>query len=252
MSELTAKLRADHDAMGHELMDALETGEVTEIIERDDGYIDGRVTRTYFADFADWPVIDQAAVSCLVPGRVLDLGCGAGRAALYLQEQGVEVLGIDNSPLAVEVCRLRGVREARLLSITRVGAQLGMFDNILMLGNNWGLMGSFKRARWLLRKFYRMTTPGARIIAQSNDIYNTTNPLHLAYQAWNRERERMSGQIRMRVCTGLHRSPWFDYLMVSKDEMQDILSGTGWQVHGFIDSEGPSYIAIIEKKDRQP
>jgi SAM-dependent methyltransferase len=247
MTDQIAKLRADHDAMGHELIDGLETGEVTEMIERDDGYLDGRVALEYFADFADWPVFEQEAMSCLVPGRVLDIGCGAGRAELYLQQQGVEVVGIDNSPLAVEVCRLRGVKDARLCSITRVGPHLGSFDNILMLGNNWGLMGSFKRARWLLRKFYQMTSPGARIIAQSNDIYRTTNPAHLAYQAWNRQRGRMAGQIRFRLWNGLHRSPWMDYLMVSQDEMKMILSGTGWMVQHFIESEGSGYIAIIEK-----
>jgi SAM-dependent methyltransferase len=250
MSDQIAKMRADRDAMGHELMDGLETGVVNEVIERDDGYIGGLETRGYYAEFADWPVIEQEAMTCLRPGRVLDLGCGAGRVELYLQQQGFEVTGIDNSPLAVEVCRLRGVKDARLLSITQVGPQLGRFDNILMMGNNWGLMASMKRARWLLRKFYKLTSPQARIIAHSSDVYNTTNPVHLAYHAWNRMRGRMSGQIRMRVRTGIHRSPWFDYLMVSKDEMVEILTGTGWQIHRYIDSDGPGYIAVIEKINR--
>jgi SAM-dependent methyltransferase len=33
----------------------------------------------------------------LVPGRALDLGCGAGRAVLYLQGLGYQVVGIDVS-----------------------------------------------------------------------------------------------------------------------------------------------------------
>jgi len=57
----------------------------------------------------------------------------------------------------------------------------------------------------------------------------------------------MSGQIRMRVCYQMYRSPWFDYLMVSKDEMKEILEGTGWHVERFIDSPGPSYVAVIGK-----
>jgi len=35
-----------------------------------------------------------------------------------------------------------------------------------------------------------MTSPGARIIAESNDIYKTDSPYHLAYQAYNREKGR--------------------------------------------------------------
>ena len=43
-----------------------------------------------------------------VRGRVLDLGCGAGRVGLHLQSRGHEVVGIDVSPLAVEIARRRG------------------------------------------------------------------------------------------------------------------------------------------------
>ncbi|MCK4414566.1 MAG: class I SAM-dependent methyltransferase [Candidatus Eisenbacteria sp.] len=42
-----------------------------------------------------------------VRGRILDVGCGAGRSMLYLQQKGRAVTGIDISPLAIEVCRRR-------------------------------------------------------------------------------------------------------------------------------------------------
>jgi SAM-dependent methyltransferase len=248
--DIIVRLRQDRDALGHELMSQFNGDQVTEIIERDDGYIVGGLSASfYFADFVDWPVHEQEAMQYLMPGRVLDLGCGAGRAELYLQQQGYEVVGIDNSPLAIEVCQRRGVQDARLLSITQVGLELGLFNNIIMLGNNWGLMGSFNRARWLLRRFHKITTPGARIIASSNDVYATTDPIHLNYQAYNRARGRMSGQLRLRVLFQLHRSNWFDYLIVSRDEMCAILEGTGWRVLRFIDlPERSNYVAVIEKE----
>lgn len=249
MAELLAQYRQDKDAFGHMVFDYFSSQEAIEIIEREDGYIGTSLgCRAYFAEFADWPAHQQEAMQYLAPGRSLDIGCGAGRVCLHLQSQGCAVIGVDVSPLAVEVCRRRGVQDARLLSITRVGPSLGTFDNILMLGNNWGLMGSAKRARWLLRRFHAITTPGARIIAESNDIYPTDNPIHLAYQAYNRQRGRMSGQIRMRSLYLIYRSVWFDYLMVSREEMQQILSGSGWRVDRFIDSTGASYIAIIVKE----
>jgi 2-polyprenyl-3-methyl-5-hydroxy-6-metoxy-1,4-benzoquinol methylase len=70
-----------------------------------------------------------------VKGRVLDIGCGAGRVALYLQKKGFDVSGIDVSPLAVKVCKLRGLKKARVLSISNIGAKLGKFDTLLMFGN---------------------------------------------------------------------------------------------------------------------
>jgi len=248
MSDQIAAYKKDRDAFGHMLMDYHDGHPVLEIIEREDGYIDASDhVGVYFAAFENWRPDEQEAMRCLVPGRALDLGCGAGRAALFLQGQTCEVVGIDISPLAIEVCRQRGVKDARRLSITQVGAGLGQFDNIVMMGNNWGLLGSHSRAKWLLRRFYKMTSPRARIIATSNDIYQTDSDLHLAYQAYNRERGRMSGQIRMRVCYAVWRSEWFDYLMVSRAEMEEILSGTGWRVREFIEPSGSPYVAIIGK-----
>lgn len=253
MTETIAKYRQDKDAFGHLLFDYLNGAEATELIERDDGFIGTSMgPRAYFADFPDWPAHLQEAMTRLVPGRSIDLGCGAGRLELYLQSQGCAVTGIDNSPLAIEVCRRRGVEDARLLSVTRLSAAVGIYDNIVMIGHNWGLMGSARRARWLLRKFHAMTTPHARIIAESNDVYNTDNPVHLAYQAYNRERGRMSGQLRIRVRYLMYTGEWFDYLMVSRDEMREIVAGTGWRIVEFIDSEKSSYVAVMEKEKSAP
>ena len=115
------------------------------------------------------------------------------------------------------------------------------------MGNNFGLMSNYGRARWLLRKFYHMTTGQGRIIAETLDPYQTSNPLHHAYHRANRQQGRMGGQVKMRIRYKIHRTPWFDYLFVSKAELHDILAGTGWRASTFIDSEGPGYIAVIEK-----
>lgn len=42
--------------------------------------------------------LDQGVIA---PGRALDLGCGAGRHALYLASRGFEVDAVDLSPVAV-------------------------------------------------------------------------------------------------------------------------------------------------------
>ena len=82
-----------------------------------------------------------------VNGRVLDVGCGAGRYSLYLQKKGFDVLGIDVSPLAVKVCRLKGVKKTQVMSIEALNFKPRSFDSVLMMGNNFSLFGSFKKAK---------------------------------------------------------------------------------------------------------
>jgi SAM-dependent methyltransferase len=182
-----------------------------------------------------------------VRGRVLDVGCGAGRVALHLQSRGQPVTGIDLSPSAVQVCRERGVRDARLLPLGRIGPSLGLFDTVVMAGNNFGLLGHPDKGRPLLRRLDRMTTPKGRIVAMSNDIHQTDEPVHLAYQRANRRRGRMPGLIRMRIRYRERATPWFDYLFVSPKEMAEVLVGTGWRVARILSDDGPMYAAIIEK-----
>ena len=141
--------------------------------------------------------------------------------------------------------------DARVCAVTRICApRLGMFDSILMTGNNFGLFANADLARRLLKRLYRMTTVNGRIIAETTDPYATDDTVHLAYQERNRTRGRMSGQYRHRERYRNLKGPWFDWLFVSRDEMQDIVAGTGWEVTKFIEPEGAQYVAIIEKKPR--
>ena len=239
------------DAFGQQIYDhhcGLIADDFREVGERDDGNLQVYDhPRWYFAPFDEWAPHLQKAME-YVRGRTLDIGCGAGRLALPLQQNGVDVVAIDHSPLAVRTCQERGVSDARLLSVTQVSAnKLGMFDSIVMVGNNFGLFGSPKRVRWLLRRFHTMTKKHGRIITETTDPYATDDPIHLAYQERNRARGRMSGQFRHRDRYRNLKGPWFDWLFVSRDEMQEIVAGTGWVVRKFIEPEGDQYVALIEK-----
>jgi len=245
---MTKYFEGDEDAFGHALKDRLAGAGGIEIIERSDGYIAvaSMDLDDYFAPAADWPAHQQwAAQQCT--GRVLDIGAGAGRFALHLQRQGHDVVAIDASLGAVEVCRERGVRDVRQLAITDVKRDLGRFDTLLMMGNNFGLFASRNRARKLLRRFRRITTKTGRIVTEILDPYRTRDPLHFAYQEMNRRRGRMPGQIRLRVRYKIYRTPWYDYLFVSQEELRALIEGTGWFVGDVQESAGPSYVAVLEK-----
>ena len=57
----------------------------------------------------------------------------------------------------------------------------------------------------------------------------------------------MSGQVRIRVRFKNLKTPWFDYLFVSKEEMVQIVDGTGWHVEEFLDSGRAGYIGVLSK-----
>jgi len=109
------------------------------VIERNDGLVNVDPT-DYFSPPSgalwEWMVARMG-------DRVLDIGAGAGRAALALQEAGKEILALDVSAGAVEVCRRRGVTNTCLGSVAELAATSPPpFDTFMGVGNNLGLMAS--------------------------------------------------------------------------------------------------------------
>ena len=177
------------DAYGQMIMAYYQTGEGVEIVERSDGFISaGAGPAIYFQEYPDWPDSLKEALSHTRGNSVLDIGCGAGRHSLYLQSEGYDVTGIDLSPLAIEVCKARGLKTAVVMSISSISHALGIFDTIIMQGNNFGLFANKRRAKWLLKRFVGMTSPEAIIIVQTLDPYQTEDPLHLKYHEINRSK----------------------------------------------------------------
>ena len=241
------------DVHGHMFADYHNGQADIEVVEREDGLIDTSSDtdalgpRDYFAEYADWAEHQKLAMA-YATGRILDIGCAAGRYALYLQEQGHDVLGIDNSSLAIEICQHRGLKNAHVMPTARLSSETGIFDTILMMGRNFGFLGNSARARSLLSRFAAMTEDTAKIIVETLDPYQTVDPRHLSYHQFNEDHGRMGGQLRLRVSYRHYTSPWLDYLFVSKAEIEKILDGTPWQVERYIDlANTPTYVAILSK-----
>ena len=247
-------MRKSKDGYGALLLSSLKTSGqgMFEIAERIDGFIAASTwPPRYFADYRSWSRRERQAIG-LAKGRVLDIGCGAGRFTLYLQQKGFDVTGIDNSRGAVKVCTLRGIKDVRLMSIDSIKTfQPGSFDTVIMMGNNFGLFGGFKKAKRLLQQLHRITSARGQIIAEAVDPYQTSEPLHLAYQRSNRARGRMSGQLRIRIRHENIVGAWFDYLLVSRKEMKEILTETGWVLRKVLSVDGPRYTVVVAKTSRK-
>lgn len=241
-------LKGKKDAYGQLLKAYFDGADVTEIVERDDGFITSSSMgpKTYFSDFDNWCGHIREAIPN-VKGRVLDIGCGAGRFSLYLQSKRLDVTGLDNSEQALQVCRQRGLKNVVGKSIDEIDEKMGKFDTFLMMGNNFGLFGSYNNAKTLLKRFHSMSNNDAIIIAESMNPYGTRNKTHLEYHKRNRKKGRMGGQIRLRVRHLEFKTPYFDYLLASPDEMKDILKNTGWRLDRIYGDENGSYVALINR-----
>lgn len=218
-----------------------EPGAVFEVIERDDGFIRAADASRYFVT----PERGQLELRACerAAGRVLDIGCGAGRHAVVMGEAGLDVVGLDLSPGAVEVARDRGV-PAHRGSADRPPDGLGTFDTFVMLGNNLGLLSSRERAPVVLTALARLARPGARLYGSGMDPYVTEEPAHLAYQEHNRQVGRMPGQLRLRVRHMILATDWFDYLLLSPGELAELVTGTPWSLRD-VSVDGPNYLAEL-------
>lgn len=245
--ETTNHAPAIGDAFGNVLARCWDAGvqncATWEIVERDDGYIGVGDAARYFDGPDLWSTVERRACDQVV-GRVLDVGCGAGRHSVALQAAGHEVLGVDHSPGAVAVARQRGIH-AEQVAVGEIGRSLGTFDSIIMLGNNLGLLGGPDAALPVLEDLAILANVGARLLGSGLDPYKTDNSDHLAYHELNRQRGRLPGQARIRVRDGLVATEWFDYLFVSPREFEDVVRESPWKIEA-LEHDGPNYNVCLK------
>jgi SAM-dependent methyltransferase len=233
------------DAFGKALMDYLNGNKSTYVIRRDDGLVEEHDPGKFFTEYEQWENCEKEILK-YVQGRVLDIGGGAGRHALYLQNKGFEVHVIDISPLAVEVMKRKGVKNVYLMDLMKLEFPENYFDSILMMYNNFGLAGTIEGTKKVLKVLYRVSTDKGRIITTIRDPYKTDNPQHLAYHERNRKEGRPAGQIKIRIEYKGEIGDWFDLLMVSPGELESLLKDTGWGILKIVKENG-YYGAVLEK-----
>jgi hypothetical protein len=163
----------------------------------------------------------------------------------------MEVMGVDASIGAVTVCKKRGVKNVAMLPLQEIDSLTGKFETATLFGNDFGLLGDSATAGIILSKIAKITSKTAYILATVCDPYKTTDERHLRYHDWNKKRERMPGQLLIRVVAGDVTGDWFDYLFVSPDELELIIKSTEWKIRRIIThGSTASFGAILEKKNR--
>lgn len=210
-----------HDHMLGRLVEGL-------LLEVDDGTVAPAMEpEWFFRPEPDWEPEERRLIEMVSHGPVLDLGAGAGRVALHLQERGLRVTAVESSPGAAEVCRRRGVLDVRVQDLNDPPTDQA-WRTVLLLCGNLGLGGSWEGNRRLLSKLADICAPGALLLG---DSVNHTD----------------RAEIALRIRNGSRVTPWWLQRNVSATEVADLVRGTGWNIE--IHLEAPNgfdhYLALI-------
>jgi cyclopropane fatty-acyl-phospholipid synthase-like methyltransferase len=233
------------DLFGQAFLDFYEGKKYPSQIERDDGYVDDHDIGQYFNACDKFPDAEKKALRH-AKGRVLDIGVGAGRHSLYLQEKGLDVVGIDISDKALEVCRRRGVRKLRKMSACDLRFKRDSFDSAMAFCNNFGLCGSMKGVQGMLTRLHRIISDDGVFLAESVHPTDTRKRAHLRYHKMNIARGRPPGQVRIRIKYKGKAGEWFDLLMVTPEEMRELCDRTGWRIARTYKG-APMYVYVLKK-----
>jgi SAM-dependent methyltransferase len=118
-------------------------------------------------------------------GRVLDVGCGAGRILGYLLSLGADAVAIDIAPAMVERCRQRfpgaDVRVGDLETLPN--SVDGPFDVVLMSDNVLDVLNDSRR-RAVLGELPGLLAPGGLVVFSSHNLAR-----------WERAAPPESGQV---------------------------------------------------------
>lgn len=156
------------DILGKALLDELYNGPAPNLsISTSLGTEEELSPSYFFRSYEQMPELERLALD-LSTGPVLDIGCGAGSHCLYLQKRGLECLGMDHSPGAIQVAAERGVHHALCENIWEVKS--GLYGTLLLLMNGGGMAGSLARLPAFLRHLAGLLAPGGQILLDSSDL----------------------------------------------------------------------------------
>jgi len=176
------------DVFGRAFMDYATNGEAEHmeygVISLPNHDVEETPISYFFRSVDEMPMIEVMAMEN-ARGRVLDVGCGAGSHALYMQNKlGLDVTGLDISPGAVNACKQRGLKKAISGDFYEFKPRKGKvppgafwtqdthdkYDTLVFLMNGIGVAQNDVGLDRLLQRARALLAPGGQILMDSTDI----------------------------------------------------------------------------------
>ena len=156
------------DLMGQAIWDYYHNNSPRDILtETTISEVDELPVSYLFRTYPEMNAIEQKALD-ISYGKILDVGCGAGSHALYLQnERNLDVCALDFSPKSIEVCEKRGLKKTVCTNILEFE---GKYDTVLLLMNGTGIFESLEKIDIYLQKLKTLLNEGGQILVDGTDI----------------------------------------------------------------------------------
>ena len=156
------------DIQGHAIYDFWKNGKATSLkVHNSYGVPERMPVKHFFKPYHELPEVEQMALH-ICEEDILDVGAGAGKHALVLQEMQKKVAALEISPLAAKVMRQRGVEEVIEQDIYSFKGR--RFNTILMLMNGIGLSGTIEGLKNMMHHMKELLQPDGQWIFDSSDI----------------------------------------------------------------------------------
>ena len=196
-----------------------------------------------FRSYAEMPKLEQKALQ-LANGNVLDVGCGAGSHALYLQEKGFDVTAIDISANAIKACELRGLKNAKVQDIMQLEGD--KFDTILLLMNGAGMCGKLKNIPNFLQKLKALLTDEGQILVDSSDIIYMFDEDEDGGK-WIPTDVDYYGEVFFDIAYKGEKEASFDWMYIDYNTLQNAADANGLQCELILEGEHFDYLAKLTK-----
>ncbi len=228
------------DIFGTAIKAYYEENDNTDIIVHSPDFEDDVIPIAYlFRNIEDMPEIEQKALE-LCQGKVLDVGCGAGSHALYLQKKKkLKVKAIDTSAGAIEIASRRGVENAVAEDFFKLKDQ--NFDTILMLMNGSGIIGKLKNLDSFFEHSRSLLADGGKILMDSSDL------IYLFEDEFE-DPENYFGEFNYSISYKDLQSEDFDWLFISPDLLSEYAESNGFDCEIIQQGDNYDFLASLTMK----
>lgn len=197
-----------------------------------------------FRSYAAMPKIEQKALQ-LSKGKILDVGCGAGSHALYLQEKELDVTAIDISEKAIKACQLRGIKNAETCDVLDLDTDSHQYDTILLLMNGTGIFGKLNQISKYMTQLKSLLNEGGQILIDSSDlIYMYDQDEDGAYEI---PATGYYGELTFTISYKNETEKPFDWLYLDYNTLQNAAHAHGLNCELLLEGEHFDYLARLTK-----
>ncbi|MCC9061905.1 class I SAM-dependent methyltransferase [Flavobacterium piscisymbiosum] len=195
-----------------------------------------------FRSYNEMPKLEQKALQ-LATGKTLDVGCGAGSHSLSLQnDRNLDVTSIDISAKAIETCKLRGVKNAKVENILDFEGE--KFDTIILLMNGVGIFGKLENCNKFLSKLKSLLNPGGQILLDSSDIIYMFDEDEDGGK-WIPSNNDYYGELVFNISYKGEKEEPFDWLYLDYNTLQNAAVANGLKCELILEGEHYDYLAKL-------